>query len=231
MKSRPAYVPTFTLPIFLTWGNRWIVGGIWTVIAVFLYLSTNHYPIFTPRLLPMTSLDEAIPFIPQTIFIYLSEYPLFISVYLLAKELRNLNKYLYSFLFLQVVSVTIFLLFPTTYPRDLFPLPDTLDRFSHYAFSSLRETDTPNSCLPSLHVSSCYLSAFVFLDEQKKKFWTFFIWATLVGVSTLTTKQHYIIDVIAGLGMAMIAYWLFHKRVNYVAWEEYKAGSRVPTRN
>jgi membrane-associated phospholipid phosphatase len=66
-----------------------------------------------------------------------------------------------------------------------------------------------------LHVSSCYLSSFVFLDEQRKKFPFFFAWATLVGVSTLTTKQHYIIDVVAGFALAVVSYWIVHRYLRY----------------
>jgi len=35
------------------------------------------------------------------------------------------------------------------------------------------------------------------------------LWATLIGASTLFTKQHYVVDVIAGALMAFAAYALF----------------------
>jgi membrane-associated phospholipid phosphatase len=35
------------------------------------------------------------------------------------------------------------------------------------------------------------------------------LWASLIGVSTLYTKQHYVIDVIAGALAAYVAYVLF----------------------
>jgi membrane-associated phospholipid phosphatase len=35
------------------------------------------------------------------------------------------------------------------------------------------------------------------------------LWAALIGVSTLYTKQHYIVDVIAGTLVAYVAYLLF----------------------
>ena len=127
----------------------------------------------------------------------------------------NLNKYFYSYFALQSVSVMIFYLWPTTYPRDLFPLPDDLGAITHFAFSTLRTTDTPANCCPSLHVSSVYLSTFIFLSDQRKKFPFFFIWGTAIVFSTLTTKQHYLIDVISGFMMAVITYWIFHKYVPY----------------
>ncbi|MCM2322222.1 MAG: phosphatase PAP2 family protein, partial [Oligoflexia bacterium] len=48
------------------------------------------------------------------------------------------------------------------------------------------------------------------LTEQRKKFPFFFLWATSIAVTTLTTKQHYIIDVVTGFLMSVIVYWFFH---------------------
>jgi len=205
----------FYLPLFLNRKNKWPCGIIMFLAAIALYLFSNHYHIYEPILLPMSALDNAIPFMPNTVWIYLSEYFLFLSVYALSKDNENINKYIYSFFILQIFSVTIFILWPTTYPRELFPLTEDINFLTYHAFSNLRSTDSPASCLPSLHVSCCYLSAFVFLDEQRKKFPFFFLWATLIGITTLTTKQHYIIDVISGLILAYIFYWFFHKQMPY----------------
>jgi membrane-associated phospholipid phosphatase len=204
-----------TLPIFVNQENRHSIVFVLGVFAVFLYVITNHLHFFTPQLLPMSWIDKTIPFIPQTVWIYISEYVFFIAVYLTCKDMINLNKYIYSIMGLQIVSVLIFIFWPTTYPRDLFPLSHNLDCFTYFAFSSLRTADTPASCCPSLHVSSVYLSSFIFLDDQKRKFPFYFIWGTLIALSTLTTKQHYTIDVVTGLIMAIGTYGIFHKLILY----------------
>jgi membrane-associated phospholipid phosphatase len=116
---------------------------------------------------------------------------------------------------LQTFSVLIFMLWPTVYPRHLFPLPQNLDYFTNFVFTTLRNGDSPASCCPSLHVSSVYLSSFVFLDDQKGKFPFYFIWGTVIALSTLTTKQHYVIDVVTGLILAIATYGVFHKIVVY----------------
>lgn len=206
---------SFALPLFITADNKIVVGIIAFIFASIIYLSSNHFLLFTPHFLSLTTIDKAIPFIPATIWIYLTEYFLFISVYLFCKDLANLNKYLYSFMAMQIVSVIIFICWPTIYPRTDFPLPNTIHNLTIQIFTYFRMLDRPTSCLPSLHISSCYLSAFIFLEEQKEKFWFFFLWATTIGISTLTTKQHYLIDVIAGLLMAYIFYWLFHRYIRY----------------
>ncbi len=205
-----------SLPLILNRENKIFIGVAWFIIAASLYLSSNHVHFFDPHFLPMSWMDSGIPFIPQTVWIYLSEYVFFYSIYLICKDIVNLNRYIYSFMALQLVSVLIFWLWPTTYPRDAYPLvQDSMDRVTYFVFNSLRQTDSPANCAPSLHVSSVYLSSFLFLKEQKEKFKWFFLWGTLIAISTLTTKQHYVIDVVTGFMMAVGVFWLFIKRVDF----------------
>jgi len=204
------------LPLFLTRQNKYFYAALAFTVASFLYVASNHYPLFAPQQLPMHWIDQNTPFIPETVWIYLSEYFLFLTVYFFCKDMVNANKYLYSFLALQTTSVLIFILWPTTYPRELFPLDSaSLDSWTFSIFNFLRQMDTPTNCCPSLHVSSVYLSTFVYLDDQRKKFPFFFTWGTLIALSTLTTKQHYLIDVVMGFAMAVIFYQIFHRYIPY----------------
>ena len=207
--------PMMSLPLLINEQNKYKMGLILWVLAVILYLPPNHFHLFTPQLLPMTWVDETVPFMPYTVWIYISEYLFFVMVYVSCKNLANLTKYFYSFLTLQSVSVMIFWFWPTTYPRDLYPLPHDLESITHYLFSQLRLTDTPANCCPSLHVSCVYLSSFIFIEDQKDKLPFFFIWATAIALSTLTTKQHYLVDVIFGLLLAIFIHAIFHKVMRY----------------
>ncbi|MBI4924279.1 MAG: phosphatase PAP2 family protein [Bdellovibrio sp.] len=209
---------SMSLPLFLTAQNKWPVGIAVFIATAFLYLTSNWFHLFPPRLLPMWWIDRMIPFLPNTVWIYMSEYIYFAVVYFVAKEPDNLNKYLYSFFAIQVLSVAIFWIIPTTYPRELFPLQDDLNSITYYAFSHLRMADSPANCCPSLHVSSVFLSSLVFLQEQRKKFIFFFIWNLLIAVSTLTTKQHYLVDVVTGIVIACVSYWYFYKKATYQRW-------------
>jgi membrane-associated phospholipid phosphatase len=195
--------------------NKNLTGAVMFAIASLLYIISNRYQFSAPRLLPMSSIDLAIPFVPETVWIYLSEYVFFIAVYVNCKDMANANKYIYSFFALQFVSVLIFVLWPTTFPRDLYPLPADLDALTYFAFHTLRQSDTPANCLPSLHVSSVYLSAYIFLDDQRKKFPLFLVWGTLIALSTLPTKQHYLVDIVAGFAMSIVFYWIFHRWIPY----------------
>jgi len=216
---------SWALPLFLTDENkaRWSVGA--AILAAVLYLTSNHLHLSPPQYLPFTWIDESAPFIPLSVWIYISEYVYFIFVYFAIRDNVTLNKYLYSITTLQVVSVAIFWLWPTTYPRMNFPVGPEVDWMTRLTFEILRTADTPANCCPSLHVSSVYLSSLVLLDDEEPgKFRAFFVWGTLIAMSTLTTKQHYFVDVVAGLLMAVTCYWLIHRMARYRPLEETVVG-------
>jgi membrane-associated phospholipid phosphatase len=207
------------LPLLLRPESKYSVGGAMFAFLAGAYLMTNHFHLLPPQELPLTWLDRATPFMPTTLWVYVSEYVFFIAAYLSARDVLNLNRYVYAFVSLMLVSFLIFWAWPTTYPRALYPLPDALDPLTRYAFASLRETDTPANCLPSLHVSATLLTSLLFLGERRNYFPLFLGWALAIAISTLTTKQHYLADVISGMGLALIHYWIFFHWVSYDSLE------------
>ncbi len=204
-----------TLPSLITRENRFHYGILLFLLSIALYLASNHIHFFPPQTLPRTWIDLIVPFVPNTVWIYISEYVYFMLIYVMCQDMLNLNRYFFSIATLQIISCAIFWVWPTTFPRELFPLPDTLNSVTFNVFHNLRQTDSPANCCPSLHVSSVYLASFVFLNEQKKYFPFFFIWGTAIAISTLTTKQHYLIDVVMGFLMAAGHYWYFYKQMSY----------------
>jgi len=181
-----------------------------------LYLATNHFPITTPHRLPLHWIDKAIPFSPVTVWIYISEWIFLPIAYLRCRDLVGLNKYFYSYLALQLACMVIFVIWPTAYPRELHPLDQAVtSEWTYYAFNNLRQTDTAANCCPSLHVAGLYLSIAIYIKGTRRDFLFFLIWGTLIALSTLTTKQHYFIDLIAGLGIAGLIHWVFWNQVPY----------------
>jgi membrane-associated phospholipid phosphatase len=204
----------FKLPLFMSCENKYPAGALMFGVATGMYILCNRYHLFEPRMLPMGWVDQNTPLMPWTVWVYLSEYVFFAAVYTCVKDLEKLNQYFYSFLALQTVSCVIFVLWPTTFPRELYPL--TADSSLTYStFAGLRSNDRPSNCCPSLHVSAVYLSTFLFTRTRRGLFPFFFAWATAISLSTLTTKQHYLVDVVAGFLMALLFHWWFSSCVFY----------------
>ena len=203
------------LPVFLTRKSVNFFSLVISVLGLFIYLFTNHFHFSAPVLLPFTWVDSTIPFIPDSLWMYLSLYPMIGAAYFLARDLENLNKFLYSSFFVIILSVSFFLIWPTIYPRNLFQIPSGINEWTKFTFFYLRQIDTPASCCPSLHVSCSFLSSFIFLEEQKEKFPFFFLWSILISLSTLTTKQHYFIDVLTGFMISIFVYVVFYRFISY----------------
>ena len=101
-------------------------------------MTSNHFHIFKPRLLPLSRIDVDVPFVPQTIWLYVSEFLYAAVIYFSYRDTLNLNRFVYALFSLLVTCVLVFWLWPTTISRDLFPLPDNLDPVTRQVFAAVR---------------------------------------------------------------------------------------------
>lgn len=171
------------------------------------YLFANHIHLTPPELLPLFPFEKSLTFIPWTWWIYLSAYPGILSAGFFVNKDEDRNKMVYGFLILVTISCIIFLLYPTTYPRSDFHVSGDVHWTTLLAIDAFRSIDSPANCLPSLHVSGCFfVSFFLYMMRQRKAF-IYFVWATLVAISTVTTKQHYLWDVLSGLSLGLLLSW------------------------
>lgn len=103
------------------------------------------------------------------------------------------------------VSAVVFVAWPLTIPRESLGLVSIFDRFLALQY----EIDRPSNLFPSLHVSLSFLFALGVAHVRPRwRFWML-TWATLIAVSTLFTRQHYLIDVIGGVLVAWGAWQVF----------------------
>jgi membrane-associated phospholipid phosphatase len=192
-------------------GNKAMIILFMAGVYLALYFISGAIYIGEAGYFMLTALDHAVPLMPWTSIIYLFIYPfLFIMCYEFEDD-NNLNKTLYAYLILIVTSCIIFVIYPVAYPREFYPLSYE-NSITVNLLRGVRMVDKPVNCFPSLHVSSVFLFTFAFWHESKMKFTVFFKMSTLIALSTLTTKQHYVADVVAGFVLAFIIYkvvWSF----------------------
>lgn len=197
-------------------GNAFQALLLGSLVFAMAYGLTNHFHLFTPRYLPLSVIDRAVPLIPWTIFIYESEYVYFWLAYFLMRQDITRNRALWSFFYVTVVSVIFFVFIPTTFPRhDYYPLPADTHPAILMAFRVLHALDDPSNSFPSMHVSACFATAFSFWHESKRKFAVFTLWSVAIFFSTMSTKQHYFIDALAGFALAMVSAWIFVIKARY----------------
>ena len=173
------------------------------------YYLAKLEPFASPQLLTLTSFDQQIPLVPWTIWIYGSGTMTCLLACLMTPD-RLASRRLFFTLTLAAMMCWIFFLFwPTTYPRELYPLP-LGDSWTLREFHDLRTADSPTNCFPSQHVALAWGLALVWVEflGSRKFAWLPLVWAAAVSITTLTTKQHYIIDIPAGIAIGIVSWWI-----------------------
>jgi membrane-associated phospholipid phosphatase len=182
---------------------------IWTPF-ILVYQVTNRFHFIEVRQLPMTWLDNAIPFIPWTIPVYISY---LVYTFLVISRSRDDNEVREIFILTHIqlgLAVFFFVFTPVSFPRDQFyytnPVTSTFNEFWLWF-------DAPANCFPSLHAILCMTGVRYSLKKPYK--WLYVSWGILIIISTLTCKQHYIVDIAAAAVLFPVSLKLFQV---YCSW-------------
>lgn len=192
--------------------GKWLTFFAGGAATILLYQFTNRIHFTEPHLLSFGEVDKVMPFWPWTVWIYFLEYLMFICAYFGLRSYELITRYFYAYMAILILSCVVFVIYPVTFPRADYPVVG--NSISDMALTFLRTyMDSPANCLPSLHVSSCFISSFCFLKEDKRKAYFYSFISVLVAISTMTTKQHYFVDVWTAMILTFFFYWLFFYRV------------------
>ena len=194
---------------FLDGQSKLAIAAVLIPVYWLAYTVPNQLGADHARLLPLTALDRAIPFVPESIWIYLTVYFFLVAAFLMSRDGLPNSQAVYAFVAMTAVGATIHLLFPTAIDRGAFPIGPEVDVASRTAFGYLRSVDTAASCLPSLHVANATLAALLHVHTNRRRAVAMSVWAVAISLSTLLTKQHYALDVVAGAVLAFAAYLVF----------------------
>lgn len=173
-----------------------------------------------------TYFDKKIPFIPLFVIPYASFHFLLIPATLLILSLQPYRYYLRIFLvsaiFMLVCSNLIFLLFPTYFPLR----PDICgNSMCERMVTFIYWIDNPCAVCPSVHVNVSILCAILWWQIRSRYSITMIIWAIIISFSTLFIRQHYIIDVIAGILSAFLS-WVVGTKLTNKFFQDNQAGDR-----
>jgi hypothetical protein len=177
----------------------WNVVALTTVLYV-PYVLSNHFPVFTPRELPLSALDHAIPFWTWTVIPY---FLLIGGMYLpaLVPDRRAFSTAMLAILIGVVLNNLVFFLWPTTYPR---PIAVAGDGIHSMIYGFLIAVDTPGNCFPSAHITAPAIGCWALGRQFPRWRWIIYLIFIPFALSILTTKQHYVLDLFGGLATAGI---------------------------
>ena len=195
------------LPILLAYlvSRSWLAAAFMALLPMYFVIGqiTAGWHHFTPYV----ALDHAMPLAPRWILVYASLYLCAFVLPLVVVRSRQLfHQALKAYLFVMIVSYAGFVIYPTIAPRnDALPVHD----FASWGLRLFYDLDQPYGCFPSLHVAYSFVAALTCWRVHRGLGIAACVWASLIGVSTVYTKQHYVIDVPAGALAAVVAYLLF----------------------
>lgn len=127
---------------------------------------------------------------------------------------RRADVLLFCLLFGALASYAMFPFFPSEPPRTVFPdqdLPNYRATFRAFNYWILGNWGIHTSVFPSAHVSAAFSAAFglrLLLPERKWVWRAMAVLATLIALSTVYGRYHYLVDALAGFGIGLAAWRL-----------------------
>lgn len=188
------------------------MGFMAAFFLAYIYLLKN--PAFPVATMPVTAVDRLVGFEPLSLPFYLSLW-IYVSLppmlMLTRREIIEYGGWIGS---LCLVALAIFYFWPSAVP------PANIDWTKYPGVGFLKGVDAAGNACPSLHVATAVFSAFwlhwqlssVGLGRGSRLLSA--CWCTAIIYSTMATKQHVAVDVVAGVALGVVVAWFFQNR-NY----------------
>ena len=197
--------PKFSIiPLLIICVLQLIVYGVTKVIAA----NWTHY---SPALL----IDDYIPFIAVFIIPYVLCYAHWATNLVLSAHTgeKRFKAFSTAVIISQIICGILFLVYPTTINR---PEIGHLDGIVGFLMNFIYSSDTPVNLFPSMH---CLFSWFCWIAVRNCKNvpkWyqiASFLFGIVVCMSTVAIKQHFFVDIIAGIALAEISWFAMSKLI------------------
>jgi membrane-associated phospholipid phosphatase len=151
-----------------------------------------------------SALDRSIPLWPAWEWLYGAVYAVAFAPVLVIRDLRVLRRAVLGYAFIYLVSNSIFVIAPVRMVRPE-ALLDPHASFVQWALGLTYVLDRPVNCFPSLHVSNAFFVAFLSYQFDRAMGRLLLVVAVGIGLSTLFTRQHYVIDAVCGAALGYLA--------------------------
>lgn len=185
------------------------MGFIMVFFTGYIYLL--RHPAYPVAIMPVTMIDRFITFEPLALPFYLSLWVYVSLPPMLMRTRREIIEYGWWIGCMCLAALAIFYFWPSAIPST------KIDWARYPGVAFLKGMDATGNACPSLHVATAVFSAFwlhrrlptVGLGNNSRLFSA--CWCIAIIYSTMATKQHMAVDVIAGIGFASAFMWYFLK--------------------
>jgi membrane-associated phospholipid phosphatase len=217
MKPRPRFLAWPGWPLLC---EAFVLGTAQAVWWVFVYFGADWVTgLRSDRMRVHFAAELTLPLVPEFLLVYLSLDPLFLIAPFVLRTRAEIRALTIALFGATSVAGVCFLLLPAElgYPAE------GVEGFWSDMFALNRQIVLRYNLIPSLHValSTVTLAAL----GTCRSAWTRILlaaWGGLIGLSTLLTHQHHVVDVVTGLLLGWAAYQLLYRR-----WLDAAAGRNV----
>ena len=183
----------------------WTLFGILSFVIP--YTLINNFSLGREGYHLLLPIDSLIPFVPFFVSFYMLTFAYLIVVpYILIKDEKQFAALSLSFISTMLIGYITFLLFPV---KTILRPENIASGFWNSLVKMSYIADAPGfNNFPSLHVALSLLVSLIIYNHDKKQLW---VWIMFIGIalSTMFIKQHYFIDVIAGLLLGILGYLVY----------------------
>ena len=154
--------------------------------------------------------ERRIPFWPAMIVPYLSIDAFFIAAPFLCRDREELRVFTRRIAAAVLSAGVCFLLMPLRFAFER-PVPDG---WLGIAFQQFTALDRPFNLVPSLHVTLAVILADTYRRRTRGGVrFAVTTWFLLIGVSTVFTYQHHVVDVFGGLALAVLVFYFVRREL------------------
>ncbi|MCK6393385.1 phosphatase PAP2 family protein [Zoogloea sp.] len=187
----------------------WWFKGLGTSLFMYVfflaYLELLHHPLRPVFEMPLTWVDRQVGFQPWALVVYASLWVYVSLPAALAPGFKRLFSLGLHMACLCGAGLLCYVFWPTAVP------PAAVDWGLYPGYALLKGIDPGGNACPSLHVAAALYSG-LWLDRELREMqcglawhWGNWLWSGLIVFSTLATKQHVLLDVLAGSALAAAA--------------------------
>lgn len=160
------------------------------------------------RFLP-SALEDQVPFRPAFSLVYILLYPIFLLPFFAVRDRDAFRRLVAGYLLMFATCSAAFLIIPVAFDRPALPPPP--HDLGTWILSLVHGSDPAWNCLPSEHCAVAMLASLMTWEANKRIGAFGFFTTLMIGLSTLYTKQHYLVDVLAGYGVSLCIFFALRR--------------------
>ena len=154
----------------------------------------------------MSELDRAIPLIPWTAWLYAPLYAAgIIATGFMLRDERLFLRAIVAVGIGQTINSVFYVALPSAYPRAEAFTGVPTEGVSMAILRWVHSIDPPHNTFPSAHVMVAFLCAMLAWRSGHRGRWFPVLTGLGIAIAVTTTKQHYIVDSLAGIAVAWTA--------------------------